>query len=75
MKIIANKDAEHFLFRLHIYCLFQKTGLIDYDKLEESAKLFLPKLIVAGFSAYSRKVDFERIKKVFIISPTPTNQT
>ena len=36
------------------YRLDEQTGYIDYDKLEESAALFRPKLIVAGASAYAR---------------------
>ena len=40
------------------------THLIDYDKLEALAKEHNPKLIVAGASAYSRVIDFERISKI-----------
>lgn len=36
-------------------------GFIDYDKLEELAKKEMPKMIVAGASAYPRVIDFERI--------------
>jgi glycine hydroxymethyltransferase len=42
----------------------QKTGTIDYDKLEENARLYRPKLIVAGTSAYSRLLDYERMRRV-----------
>lgn len=42
----------------------EKTGLIDYDKMEENAKLYRPKLIVAGASAYARLVDYERMRKI-----------
>ena len=38
--------------------------MIDYDKLEETARLFRPKLIIAGASAYSRLYDYERMRKV-----------
>lgn len=40
------------------------TGLIDYDQMELTAKLFRPKLIIAGTSAYARLIDYARIKKV-----------
>lgn len=40
------------------------TGLIDYDQMETTAKLFRPKLIIAGTSAYARLIDYARIKKV-----------
>lgn len=40
------------------------TGLIDYDQMELTAKLFRPRLIIAGTSAYARLIDYARIKKV-----------
>lgn len=46
------------------YRLDESTGAIDYDAMEENAKLFRPKLIVAGASAYARLIDYERMKKV-----------
>lgn len=46
------------------YRLNEETGLIDYDKLEELATLYRPKLIVAGTSAYSRLIDYERMKQI-----------
>lgn len=42
----------------------EETGLIDYDKLEETARLFRPKLIIAGASAYSRLYDYKRMREV-----------
>lgn len=39
-------------------------GFIDYDKLEELALECKPKLIVAGASAYARKIDFKRFREV-----------
>ncbi len=39
-----------------------ETDDIDYDQVEELAKLHKPKLIVAGFSAFSRRVDWERFR-------------
>ncbi len=39
-------------------------GFIDYDELERIAKEAMPKLIVAGASAYPRTIDFERISKI-----------
>jgi glycine hydroxymethyltransferase len=46
------------------YRLNEETGHIDYDEMERSAELFRPKLIVAGASAYSRLIDYERIRKI-----------
>lgn len=51
-------------FEVLPYRLNEKTGLIDYDTLEANAKLFRPKLIVTGASAYSRHIDYARIKKI-----------
>jgi len=46
------------------YRLNEDTGRIDYDEMERSALLFRPKLIVAGASAYSRLIDYERIRQI-----------
>ena len=39
-------------------------GLIDYDQVESLAKEHNPKLIIAGGSAYSRKIDFKKFREV-----------
>ncbi len=39
-------------------------GFLDYDALEKKAKECSPKLIVAGASAYSRTIDFKRIREI-----------
>lgn len=39
-------------------------GFIDYDELEKIAKECMPKLIVAGASAYARKIDFKRFREI-----------
>ena len=41
-----------------------ESGLIDYDALEAQALACRPKMIVAGFSAYSRFLDFERFRAI-----------
>mmetsp|Transcript_7082 Transcript_7082/g.9190 ORF Transcript_7082/g.9190 Transcript_7082/m.9190 type:complete len:505 (-) Transcript_7082:40-1554(-) len=46
------------------YRLDESTGIIDYDQMAKSAELFRPKLIVAGASAYSRLIDYERIREI-----------
>ncbi|KAI1464906.1 serine hydroxymethyltransferase [Daldinia caldariorum] len=40
------------------------TGIIDYDRLEENAQLFRPKVLVAGTSAYCREIDYARMRKI-----------
>jgi glycine hydroxymethyltransferase len=39
-------------------------GLLDYEKMESLARAEKPKMIIAGYSAYSRAIDFERFAKV-----------
>lgn len=39
-------------------------GFIDYDDVERIAKECKPKLIVAGASAYARKIDFKRFREI-----------
>ncbi|CRG90460.1 glycine hydroxymethyltransferase [Talaromyces islandicus] len=46
------------------YRLDESTGLINYDQLEELAQIYRPKLIVAGTSAYSRLIDYTRMRQV-----------
>lgn len=46
------------------YGLNKDTMLLDYDDLEEKAKKYSPKLIIAGASAYPREIDFEKIAKI-----------
>ncbi len=48
----------------HFYGVVKETGLIDYEMLEEKARTVQPKLIICGASAYSRDIDYERIRKV-----------
>jgi glycine hydroxymethyltransferase len=46
------------------YGLNPQTGEIDYDEVERLAKEHKPKMIVAGFSAYSRVVDWQRFRDI-----------
>jgi len=46
------------------YGLNEDTGEIDYDEVERLAKEHKPKMIVAGFSAYSRIVDWQRFRDI-----------
>jgi glycine hydroxymethyltransferase len=52
------------LYKFYSYGIDLKTGLINYDQIEQLAKEHKPKLIVAGFSAYSRIVDWQRIREI-----------
>ncbi|CEA05800.1 serine hydroxymethyltransferase [Pseudomonas saudimassiliensis] len=46
------------------YGIDTATGLIDYDELERLAVEHKPKMIVAGFSAYSQILDFPRFREI-----------
>lgn len=46
------------------YGLNDETEMIDYDEIKRLAKEHKPKLIVAGASAYPRKIDFEKISEI-----------
>ena len=53
-------SATSVYFESMPYRLSEQTGLIDYDQLELTAKLFRPKMIIAGYSAYARLLDYAR---------------
>ena len=46
------------------YGVDKETGLLNYDKIQEIATKEQPKLIIAGASAYSRDMDFERFRVI-----------
>ncbi|MDQ3796959.1 MAG: serine hydroxymethyltransferase [Pseudomonadota bacterium] len=52
------------IFNAVQYGLNPETGRIDYDQVEELAREHKPKMIIGGFSAYSRIVDWERLRKI-----------
>lgn len=56
---MVSKYFETFPYRLD-----ESTGLIDYDKLRENAMLYRPKIIIAGTSAYSRLIDYTRMRAI-----------
>ena len=46
------------------YGLNNETGEVDYDQIEALAKEHQPKMIIGGFSAYSRKLDWQRYRDI-----------
>jgi glycine hydroxymethyltransferase len=52
------------IYKAFHYGVKKETGLIDYEMLEEKARSEKPQLIICGASAYSRDIDYARIRKV-----------
>ncbi|TDT37095.1 serine hydroxymethyltransferase [Halospina denitrificans] len=46
------------------YGLDEETGLLDYDEIERLAVEHKPKVVLAGFSAYSQELDFKRFREI-----------
>lgn len=53
-----------WLFDMHQYSVSRETGLIDYDQIAEMAREVKPLILLAGYSAHPRKIDFERMKAI-----------
>ncbi len=52
------------IYRSVFYGIEKETGLLNYDKIAEIAQKERPKMIVAGYSAYSRNIDFKRFREI-----------
>jgi glycine hydroxymethyltransferase len=52
------------LFDIQNYYLNQDTEIIDYEQLEAVARKVQPKIIICGYSAYSRTIDFQKFKQI-----------
>jgi len=58
----ANFSGKYF--KVHDYGITPDTNLIDYDNVLKVAKECKPKMIIAGASAYPRKIDFEKFSEI-----------
>jgi glycine hydroxymethyltransferase len=52
------------LYEIHSYSVDRETELIDYDALQRQAKEVRPKMLMVGYSAYPRRIDFARMRQI-----------
>jgi glycine hydroxymethyltransferase len=57
-------SATSVFFETMPYKVDPKTGLIDYETLSKTSKLFRPKIIVAGISCYSRNLEYDKFRSI-----------
>lgn len=57
-------SATSIYFESFPYMINTETGIIDYDRLHENAKIYRPSLIIAGTSCYSRYIDYKRFRTI-----------
>jgi len=56
--------ASSIYFQSFPYAIHPETHLIDYAALSSQAKIFKPRLIICGASAYPRDWDYAELKKI-----------
>ena len=52
------------LYEIHSYGVSRETETIDYDAMQKMAEEVRPKMLLGGFSAYSRVVDWKRMREI-----------
>jgi len=52
------------MFDAYSYAVNRETGLLDYDALEEQAIQLKPLILLAGYSAYPRAINFKRMREI-----------
>jgi len=52
------------IYEIHNYFLDKESEMIDFKSLQNRAEEIKPKLIICGYSAYSRIIDFKKFKKI-----------
>lgn len=51
-------------YEANFYGVDRESGLIDYDAMRQKALEVKPKMLIAGYSAYSRDIDFKKFREV-----------
>ena len=64
MTVKKRVSSTSYYFESLPYTASIKDGLIDYDGLEARAEMFKPNVIVAGFSAYPRHINYYRFRNI-----------
>ena len=57
-------SATSVYFESMPYVVNSQTGLVDYDDMEKRATMFMPKLLIAGGSAYTREWNYKRMREI-----------
>ena len=52
------------MFDAYSYGVSKKTGLLDYDEIEKQALKIKPTILLTGYSAYPREINFRRMKEI-----------
>ena len=52
------------IFEVFTYKVDRETGLLDYDRIERQAEEVRPLILLAGYSAYPRRIDFRRLRRI-----------
>ncbi|MFC6267443.1 serine hydroxymethyltransferase [Frigoriflavimonas asaccharolytica] len=51
-------------YNAHFYGVDRESGLIDYEQMRQKALECKPKMMIAGFSAYSRDLDYKKYREI-----------
>ncbi|MCL2374220.1 MAG: serine hydroxymethyltransferase, partial [Treponema sp.] len=52
------------MFDVHTYSVSKETGLLDYDDIQRQAQEIRPLILLAGYSAYPRAINFKRMRAI-----------
>ncbi len=58
------KNASAKMFEAHSYGVSRETNLLDYDEIEARAREVKPLILLAGYSAYPRAINFRRMREI-----------